>query len=86
MGLTMRTPAFRVTAWYAWDTDALVPLWETYGQFGIELYDHGSVSLELDSTFDSPAEATNLADDPAYTDTLAQLKTELEAAFGRASP
>lgn len=81
MGLSLRTPAWRLTIWYAWDGGTLQPVWESNGKFGVELYDHASEGEPM--SFDSSAEAINLADEPALADTKARLTTQLETAFGR---
>lgn len=75
MGLSLRTPAWRYTHWYAWDGDALTPKLDT--NYGTELYDHRN---DTGTSFDD--EATNVA--AQYPDIARQLDALLVKAFANA--
>ena len=40
MGYSLRTPAWRYTAWLLWDPNSTEPVWSYPPQLGEELYDH----------------------------------------------
>ena len=82
--------AWRLTIWYEWNGTALAPDWLSRSHpdstAALELYDHAAAGPGGDADpafFDSPAEANNLAYDPAYADVLGRLTEKLERLFGR---
>ena len=79
LGVSLRTTAWRLTEWRRWNGSALQPDWAA-PLIGAELYNH---SADDGTSFDSPAEVVNLADEPALAPLRAQLSAQLRAAYAR---
>ena len=77
MGYSMRTERYRYIQWMRWDGDALRPLWDEV--VGRELYDHGQLSSQLDTTYMDDAENENMAPLPENRVLVAQLSARLKS-------
>jgi len=79
LGVSLRTDAWRYTEWPLWNGTTLQPEWAA-PLVGAELYNHTG---DDGTSFDSPAEVLNLADDAALAPLRAQLSARLRAAYAR---
>jgi hypothetical protein len=81
MGLSIRTPRWRLTRWYPWNGTALRPVWgASFAVANTELYDHDG---DDGSKFGGEHEAKNLAAEAGMAPVVKQLLAQLEASFGR---
>lgn len=72
MGLTMRTPSWRYTAWCAWDGARLRPRLDSCA--AVELFDHRLDAAPYD--VDGEAEHVNRAGEPALREVEAALRRQ----------
>ena len=79
LGVSLRTDAWRYTEWPVWNGSALEPDWSA-PLIGAELYNHTG---DDSTSFDSPSEVLNLADDPSLAPLRAQLSAQLRQAYAR---
>lgn len=78
MGYSIRVKAWRYTEWVLWNGTALAPRWDAVA--GRELYDHRQ-EVPYPTDFDS-TENVNLANNATYAAVVADLSSQLRAAFG----
>lgn len=78
MGYSMRTEAFRFTAWLPFDDDSARATWLDFKDMGerIELYD---LTADDGRDFDFAGYSLNLANLPQHADTVQELWAQLKA-------